>query len=201
MKCTFFLKVTDNSLQNRNYINFFLHILTNTCDLLTFFFFPVFLGLHLQHMEIPRLGVKLELQLLAYAIVTATPDPSCVCDLHHSPQKRWILNPLSEARDRTCVLMDPSQIRFCRAMTGTPHSFLKKIYIGVKNIIREAKIYNSLCSTIIFITRRKKKYQHIKVCVVGVPVVAQQLMNPTSIHQDAGSIPDLSQWVKELLLP
>ena len=25
----------------------------------------------------------------------------------------WILNPLSEARDGTCVLMDPSQICFC----------------------------------------------------------------------------------------
>ena len=29
------------------------------------------LGSHLQHMEVPRLGVKLELQLLAYTIVTA----------------------------------------------------------------------------------------------------------------------------------
>ena len=28
---------------------------------LHFFFFPVFLGLHLQHMEVPRLGLKLEL--------------------------------------------------------------------------------------------------------------------------------------------
>ena len=31
------------------------------------------------------------------------------CDLHHSSQQCWILNPLSEARDGTCVLMD---IRF-----------------------------------------------------------------------------------------
>ena len=29
-----------------------------------FFFFFFFLGLHLQHMEIPKLGVKSELQLL-----------------------------------------------------------------------------------------------------------------------------------------
>ena len=39
-----------------------------------YFFFPSFLGLHPRHMEIPRLGVELELQLLAY--ITATPDPS-----------------------------------------------------------------------------------------------------------------------------
>ena len=26
--------------------------------------------------------------------------------LYHSSRQRWILNPLSKARDRTCVLMD-----------------------------------------------------------------------------------------------
>ena len=34
-----------------------------------------FLGSHLWHMKIPRLGVKMELQLLASATATATPDP------------------------------------------------------------------------------------------------------------------------------
>ena len=48
-------------------------------------FFFVFLGQHLQHMEVPRLGVKSELQLLAYT--TATQDPSHFCDLHRSSQQ------------------------------------------------------------------------------------------------------------------
>ena len=76
-----------------------------------YYLFPFsFLGLHLQHMEVPRLGVELELQLPAYTSGTAMQDPSRVCDLHHSSQQHQILNPLSEARDRTLILMVPSQI-------------------------------------------------------------------------------------------
>ena len=71
----------------------------------------VFLGLHLQHMEVPRLGVESELQLLAYSAATATQDLSHVCNLHDSSQQCQILNPLSKARDRTHNLMVPSQIR------------------------------------------------------------------------------------------
>ena len=75
-----------------------------------------FLWLHLQHMEVPRLGVKSELQLPAYATVKAmeTQVQSGICNLHHScdtsslthwlrPGNQtqihlhtsWILNPLS----------------------------------------------------------------------------------------------------------
>ena len=43
-----------------------------------------FLGPHLWHMEVPRLGVQLEQQMLAYTTATATPDLSCVCGLYHS---------------------------------------------------------------------------------------------------------------------
>ena len=69
---------------------------------LPFFFF---LGLRLQHMEVPRLGVELGLQLLAYTTATATQDMSRVCHLHHSSWECQNLNPLSEARDRTRNLM------------------------------------------------------------------------------------------------
>ena len=72
-----------------------------------FFFCLFFLGPHLRHMEAPRLGVQSELQLPAYSTATATQDLSRVCDLHNSSWQRWILNPLSEVRGRTHVLMDP----------------------------------------------------------------------------------------------
>ena len=73
-------------------------------------------------MEVPRLEVKLELQLPAYTTVTATADPSRVCN--HSSQQCQILNPLSKARDQTHNLVVPSWIRFRCAMMDTPCNYV-----------------------------------------------------------------------------
>ena len=78
-------------------------------------------------MEVPRLGVESELLLPAYATATATPDPSCVCDLYHS-SRQCRINPLSEARDWTRNLIVPSWIRLRCATTGTPGYFLWGLY-------------------------------------------------------------------------
>ena len=56
-------------------------------SILFYFIYFIFglLGPHPRLMEVPRLEVESELlQLLAYTTVTATPDRSHVCDLHHS---------------------------------------------------------------------------------------------------------------------
>ena len=60
--------------------------------------------------EVPSLGVESELQQPAYTTATATSDPGRIFDLHHSSWQHRILNPLSEARDGTRVLMVPSWI-------------------------------------------------------------------------------------------
>ena len=71
-------------------------------------FFWLFLGLHLLHMEVPRLGVKLELQL-------------------PQPQQHGILNPLSKASDRTHILMDTSQVCNHLARTITPCNYISNV--------------------------------------------------------------------------
>ena len=70
---------------------------------------------HVQHMEVPQLGVESELDLSAYTIATAKTYSNCICDLHHilwqcrilthwarpgiKPKclrtSCWVLNPLS----------------------------------------------------------------------------------------------------------
>ena len=80
---------------------------SSLCPFLSFF---VFLEPYPRHIEVSRLEVESELQLLAYATATATTDQSLVCDLLHTPQQHWVLNPLSEARDRSRILMDTSHL-------------------------------------------------------------------------------------------
>ena len=65
-------------------------------------------------MEIPSLGVKLG---------------AAAAGLYHSSQQCQIANPVSEARDRTLILMDTSQICFhCATMGTTRQSVL--IHLG-----------------------------------------------------------------------
>ena len=52
----------------------------------------VFLGPQVWHMEVPRLEVKSELWLPAYTTATTPPNLCCVCDLHHSSRQHQIFN-------------------------------------------------------------------------------------------------------------
>ena len=86
-------------------------------------FFVCFLGPYLWHMEVPRLGVILELHCL--------PTPQlqqcgiqAVYNLHHSSWHCWIPDPPSEARDWTHIFMDTSQICVRSTTMGTSQPLL-----------------------------------------------------------------------------
>ena len=73
------------------FVSFFTYFLLFVC----FCFFSA----ALKHMEVPRLGVEMELQLPAYAtaIAIATQDPSCICDLC-TAHAMLDINPLRESQ-------------------------------------------------------------------------------------------------------
>ena len=60
-------------------------------------------------MEFLRLGIESQLQLPAYTT---------------APWQHWTLNPLSEAKDRTCVLVHTSQIFTAEAQQELPKLLL-----------------------------------------------------------------------------
>ena len=59
--------------------------------------------LYLRHMEVPGLGFQ---PARATPTATATLGLSHIFDLRHSLRQRQILNPVSKARDRPCLLTD-----------------------------------------------------------------------------------------------
>ena len=97
-----------------------------------------FLGLQVQHMEVPRLWIEPKLQLPTYTTASAMGDPSCDCEPRHSSRQCQILNPLSEARDQTHILMDPSRVHYCWAMRGTPRRSFR-VNGEIKSFNRQAK--------------------------------------------------------------
>ena len=100
------------------FFNFFFFFFFFWCSFffLSFFFF---LGPHLWHMEVPRLGS----------------NQSCCCQPMPQPQQHQILNPLSKASDWTHSLMVPRRIRFCCAMTGIPVSFCLCLFSSCLNAL------------------------------------------------------------------
>ena len=111
---------------------------------------PTFLVLHLRHREVPRLGVKLELQVPAYATTTAKPDLSFICGLHCSLRQYWILNLLSKARNQTCILMDTSQV-----LNPLSHRLLYRLYD------RHKQLYCLPGSIVPFIEHRQSRFRII----------------------------------------
>ena len=65
----------------------------------------------------------------------------------------------------------------------------------------EGKWGNLNIKSLLEISRRSKELLEVIELHLGVPVVAQWLMNPTRNHEVGGSIPGLVQWVKDLALP
>ena len=98
-----------------------------------FSFFPL-LWPYLRHMEVSRLGVQSELQLLAYVTATTMPDPSHICDLCCTLYQCQILNLVSEARTKTT-----SSWTLCRVLKPLSHNGNSCLFVFFLNRIAFAK--------------------------------------------------------------
>ena len=118
-------------------------LLTTTIQLC---FFRIFLGLQMQHIEDPRLGVESVLQLLTYTTTQQyQPDLSPICDLHCSflvatpdPLTHWArpgIKPVS--------LWIPVRFFTCWATMGTPYRYAFKysFFIFIKQEMVDIIIY------------------------------------------------------------
>ena len=96
-----------------------------------------------------------------YARATTTGHPSHICNLHHSSWQHWILNPLSEARDRTRNLMVPSRI--CQPLSHDrnsyfyffekpPYSFPKWLHqFTFLLTVCEGSLFSTSCQHLVFV--------------------------------------------------
>ena len=125
--------------------------------------FLSFLGLHPWYMEVPSLGIQVE--LLASITTIATATWSHICNLHHSSRQRQILNPLREARDGTCILVDASQICFSLNHNGNPQGTIS--YMPLVKIISRYPHYHTFFSEIqsmIHSNIEKSSYLKVGLC-------------------------------------
>ena len=121
-------------------------------------FIYYYIGLHLQHMEVPRLGAESELHLPVCVTATAMPDLGCICIPHRSLWNHQILNTgslthwISPGMKPILWILVGFLTRW--ATMGTPSFTVFNLRMGLRSLTyhylkmnRRLRSRNLLCST------------------------------------------------------
>ena len=112
---------------------------------------------------------------------------------HRGPPVRgeWINDGRKEAAPGSPVELDPGGVSGAWGGGWEDTSHASLVYYLTQRILALGNVKISKGNH--FSSNKKSEN-------LGVPIVAQQLKNPT-LSEDAGSIPGLAQWVKDPILP
>ena len=144
-------------------------------------------------------------------------DLSRVCELHKSSWQHQILNPLSEARDWTCLLMGASQICFCWAMMGIPAwNFLDIWWLSTLPLCSFVLLYFCLFRATPVAYKSSQARSHLQAAAAGLcyghsnagsepcmqttpQLTSHWILNPLSKARDRTHILMGTSWVCNLL--
>ena len=90
-------------------------------------------------------------------------------------------------RKITCISRDGSSLHFPKTKQFNYSSKTPNLFCICKALQPEMGWWES----------EPVPFLHKKSTNLGIPVVARQVKNPTSIHEDLGSIPGLALWVED----
>ena len=122
------------------------------------------------------------------------------CNLHHQ------LPPPLQALSPTAIPQESPSFPASRALsTGPPQPFqllqclwdqshLEDVHVDLANWLQPVMMWEG-------VGPHQVDPAQVKIPKLRVPFMAQRLKNQTTIHEDAGLIPGLAQWVKDLALP
>ena len=111
------------------------------------FFFCLFFVLHLQHMEVPGLGVESELQLPAYATATAMQDSSYIYNLRHTLWQCQILTHWVRPEIKPISLCILCQVLNPLSHNGNSLFFFFKIALAIQSLLCFHTNLNFFCSS------------------------------------------------------
>ena len=118
-----------------------------------FFFFNSFLGPHLWHMEVPRLGGLIG--AVATGLCLSHSNTRSKPCLWPTPQLTALLNPLSKVRGLTHNLMVPGWMHFCCATMGTPWANLffvpySRHHISIISVVTDIVSWHFMFYVVVF---------------------------------------------------